>query len=124
LSALLIEGAWSLADAAGLILLKAICITGGVLCLAFAAMRRGAEPWIASLVAGIVACAVSMRFVERPGFFSILLMGVLFLVLVGEEKKEAERRLSWPLVACITAGFAVWSFLHAEWYVGYLLLGA
>lgn len=124
LSALLIEGAWSLAGAAGLILLKAICITGGLLCFALAALRRGVEPWIAALVAGIVACAVSMRFVERPGFFSILLMGVLFLVLVGEEKKETEHCLSWPLVACITAGFAVWSFLHAEWYVGYLLLGA
>lgn len=124
LSALLIEGAWWLADAAGLILLKAICITGGVLCFALAAVRRGVEPWIAALVAGIVACAVSMRFVERPGFFSVLLVGALFLVLASQDKKETEHRLSWWLIACITAGFAVWSFLHAEWYVGYLLLGA
>ncbi len=109
---------WGVAGPAGLVLLKAGCVAGGFGMLALAAVRRGASAAVACLIVGIAACAVSSRFVERPGLFSILLIGAAHLLLSSGKERIGPARMVgiWTLFLC-------WSFLHAEWFLGLFLLG-
>lgn len=118
LSAVLFALAWNAAGPAGLILLKAVCYTGGFLLAAAAAIRRGVAPPLACLIVGLGACAVAPRLVERPGFFSVLLMGWVLWAFASGLSQRRYAPLLLPLL------FPVWALLHAEWYIGLALYAA
>ncbi len=121
LAARVITAAWSMAGPAGLVLLKALCYTGGFCLVADAARWRGVPAHLAALVAGLAASSVAFRLVERPGFFSVLLTG-LVMNLVLRATVMPRGRFRQVVLGVIAVIFEAWSFLHAEWYLGWLLV--
>lgn len=123
LSDLIIAFLWQMIGPSSLILLKALGYGGGFFLMGWVAIRRGVPVWLAALVTTIMACAISARFVERPGFFSVLFLGMMFLffeVYILPLKKK----LSWWLPIVSGVFFSVWSFLHAEFYLGLFVMGS
>ncbi len=118
LGALLLWGAWSLLGATGLTLL---CVAGygGAFWLAAAAARhRGVPAWLAAVISGLAAAAVSGRFVERPGLVSALLLGMVVYAFSSGRFRERLRDGSVGLGTAAVAVSVAWSWTHAEWYIG------
>lgn len=113
LSAPIFGAAWDLLGPAWLVALKVGCYGGAFLLAAWAAIRRGAQPWVAAMLTAVFAAAVSTRFVERPGMFSALLMGVVVCLMNSSERWREEWR-----DAALFAVLCFWSLLHAEWILG------
>lgn len=118
-SAPIIALAWNALGPAGLVLLKTVFYGSGFLLAAVAARRRGAGAASACVIAALAACAVSGRFVERPGMFSVCLLGAGMLLC----ETEAWRRCRGGVVALLLLVPVLWSLLHAEWYVGIAAMG-
>lgn len=118
-SAPLFAAAWEVFGPAGLVGLKVLGYGGGFYLAALAALRRRATPWLAALATALCATAVSSRFVERPGLFSALFLGILLFVLHRPEGCRAARwslgRWRDPMILVL---LTVWSTLHAEWFLG------
>lgn len=110
--------AWNLAGPAGLVVLKVLGYGGAFLLSAAAAVRRGAAPWIACLLAGLAAAAMPNRFVERPTLFSELLLGLVVWFFakpgVGERIERAPSRHA-AAFACVST---LWCVTHAGWNIG------
>ncbi len=124
LSSLILALSWKVTGPAGFILVKATCYTSAFLLAALAAIRRGAPPLIATTVAAVTACAVAARFVERPGMFSAAFLAVLIWGFSGNDDTDPPVAKSPNLSAVlIVLGSIIWSWMHAEWYLGIFALG-
>jgi hypothetical protein len=120
LAEVLFAAAWQWGGNAGLIAVKASCITGTLLLL-WATLRRRLVPGrtrvtlVALALAGILPRVTHVR----PQLFSVLLFSALWFILYGaREPTPSNRRLFWmaPL-------FALWANLHGGWLVGLATLG-
>lgn len=117
ISATLFAVSWAFAGPAGITLLSAACYAGGIILATAAAVRRGTDQFVAAVAATMATCVIAVRFVERPGCFSVLLLGTVMWLLAGSGNLGLRRR------ALLIGVFALWPWLHAEWLVGLAAAG-
>ena len=116
LAELLFYGAWTIAENAGLILLRAVLFTT-VFLLLRAYLRSARRPSM-TLPAMVIGIAISYSWwALRPSVFSLI--GMLTLMILLERIRHG-RREAW-LLPCL---FLVWANLHPGFLFGLLVLAA
>jgi hypothetical protein len=102
--------AYRLGGGAGLVLMKAVVMSGVVWVLI--ARFRGSPPLLAAMVSAVaLAGALPLSVTVRPQLWSAL--GLMLLVLVLDDRRPAPGR-----VAFTAALFAAWANLHGGWVTG------
>lgn len=110
--------AWKAAGPTGLVFLKLLGYGGAFLLSAAAAVRRGAPAWLACLLAGLVACTLSIRFVERPELFTQLLLGLVAWFFAAPGVGDRIERAPASHVLAFAAVSTLWCATHGGWNIG------
>lgn len=117
---------WSWLNRAGglpAVVLFSILLISITFTLVYRLARRRASPLVAIVMTTLAAGVSSIHWLARPHLFTLLLV-VVYLDILERVREGRTRVLGVPFLALLPVLTAIWTNLHAGFFVGILMIGA